>query len=50
VLNGDCYTVTLTGYKSGGIVYFLSGSNTVFSINVDNGVSGRYRAERLVKS
>lgn len=50
VLNGDCYTVTLTGYKSGGIVYFLSGSNTIFSVNVDNGVSGRYRAERLVKS
>jgi len=50
VLNGDCYAVSLTGYKTGDNVILLSGNTTVLTINVANAVSGRYRAERLVKS
>lgn len=50
VLNGDCYAVSLTGYKTGDNVILSSGNTTVLTINVANAVSGRYRAERLVKS
>ena len=50
VLNGDCYTVKLTAYKSGNNVYLKNGNTTVATINTINGVSTQFRAERLVKT
>lgn len=50
VTNGDCYLINLNWSKSGSILTGKSGTTKIVEINISNGVSERYRAERLVKS
>ena len=52
VINGDCYCVTLSFVKDGNKLIGLSIDNDepVISINLEDGVSNKYTAKRLVKS
>lgn len=50
VLNGDCYTVEVMAQKAVGHVYCYINNSLVIDVNTANGISGSYRAERLVKT
>lgn len=50
VINGDCYEASIQVKKAGDSVKFYQNGALIFEINTSNGVSSRYRAERLIKS
>lgn len=50
VVNGDCYSIDVTWSKSGNTVIASVNTNQFFKINLNNGVSTRYRTKRYVQS
>lgn len=50
VINGNCYTAAFQVLKNNEYINFYQNSSLRFRINIETGVSLRYRANRLVKS
>lgn len=50
VINGNCYTAAFQVLKNNEYINFYQNGSLRFRINIETGVSLRYRANRLVKS
>ena len=50
VINGECYQSTITWSRNGEYLEGVSTFGPAFRINLNNGISERYRAERLVRN